>query len=158
VRDRVHGLSVHSNMKRTASPEFEVAVKLQYKETDALASSTPGRPVSPPIIAKKASKPRPRLSAVEAGDASVEDHFSFFSSKLLEASRPYVSGTPRICHQAWCELYQRNLNPQGRHFVIHQHIIPSLGPTMISAYNAMARAQSASPSCTDYQVIPKVGG
>jgi DNA polymerase Ligase (LigD) len=115
------------NMKRTASPEFEVAVKLQYKETDALASSTLERPESPPIIAKKASKPRPRLSAVEAGDASVEDHFLFFSSKLLEASRPYVSGTPRICHQAWCELYQRNLNPQGRHSVIYQHDHPVAG-------------------------------
>ena len=94
---------------------------------DLSAPVTLERSVSPPEIAKNALKPIPRLSAVEAGEASVEDHFSLFSSSLLEASRQIVSGTPRISHQAWCELYQRNINPHGRHFVIHQHDHPIAG-------------------------------
>lgn len=116
-------------MKRTASQEvdFVHTVKLQKRCTDLSAPSTLERPVSPPSISRNLSKPNPRLSAVEAGEASVEDHFSLFSSKLLETSRPHVPGTPRISYAAWCELYQRNLHPQGHHFVIHQHDHPIAG-------------------------------
>ncbi|KAF7513825.1 hypothetical protein GJ744_007876 [Endocarpon pusillum] len=116
-------------MKRSAFPELaEVqAVKRQEKHIENAAPATLMRPVSPPTIARKASKPGPRLSAVEAGELTVDDHFALFSSKLLEASRTVLPGTSRISHAAWCELYQHNLNPQGRHFVIHQHDHPVAG-------------------------------
>lgn len=116
--------------RTTTSPESEAvnAVKRRKKHTGIPTLSTVDRPVSPPLLFKRILNPTgPSLSAVEAGRATVEDHVSFFSSKLLEVSKPYVSGAPRICHEAWCRLYQRNLDSEGRHFVIHQHDHPVAG-------------------------------
>lgn len=117
-------------MKRTTpSSESKMVdvVRRIEEHTDVPTLSTLVRPVSPPTISKSANSVGPRLSAVEAGKETVEDHFSFFSSKLLEASRPSVPAAPRISYRAWCELYQRNMNPHGRHFVIHQHDHPVAG-------------------------------
>ncbi len=116
-------------MKRAAFPGLDEVqvVKRQDRHIDNIEPATLKRPVSPPTITRKASKPSPKLSAVEAGKATIEDHFALFSSKLLEASKAISHGTSRISHAAWCELYQRNLHPQGRHFVIHQHDHPVAG-------------------------------
>lgn len=46
---------------------------------------------------------------------------------MLEAPRPCVFGTPRISHQAQCELYHRNPISQTRHFAIHVHDYPVAG-------------------------------
>jgi DNA polymerase Ligase (LigD) len=117
-------------MKRNASPEFvrEAAVKRRKSLDSPKASPTLERPVSPPkTVRRKAAPVNLKSSAVEAGEASIEDHFSFFSSKLHEASRPHIPGTPRISHKDWCDLYQRSLSPRGHHFVIHQHDHPVAG-------------------------------
>ena len=69
----------------------------------------------------------PKLAVAEAVEASVEDHFSFFWSKLSEASRPHTAGTPRVSHHTWCELCERNLRPQIRPCVVRQHDHPIAG-------------------------------
>ena len=76
---------------------------------------------------KNVTRSRPKLAAVEAGEISVDDPFSFFSSRLLETSRPCVPGILRVSYHAWWELYQRNLHPQGRRLVVHQHDHPVAG-------------------------------
>ena len=86
------------------------------------------REVSPPL--KRGRLPLSdghKLAAVESGEIQVEDPFTLFSNKLSEASRPQVSGLPRIDHEEWRQLYQRNLHTHGRHFVIHQHDHPVAG-------------------------------
>ncbi len=117
-------------MKRNAPSEFEIshAIKSSEQHSSIQAPLSLERPISPPVIAKRiATRRGPKLAAVEAGEASVDDHLSFFSFKLLEASKPSVVGLSRISYQAWSELYQRNLHPHGRHFVIHQHDHPVAG-------------------------------
>lgn len=69
----------------------------------------------------------PTTAAVEAGDVDLNDPVSFFSSNLLQMAHPEVAGVPRIPHSDWLDLYQRNQNPHGRHFVIHQHDHPVAG-------------------------------
>jgi hypothetical protein len=66
-------------------------------------------------------------AAVEAGHVGLDDPVSFFSSKLLQTTCREVAGVPRIPHGDWLDLYQRNQNPHGRHFVIHQHDHPVAG-------------------------------
>ncbi|EXJ95796.1 hypothetical protein A1O1_00920 [Capronia coronata CBS 617.96] len=66
-------------------------------------------------------------AAVEAGEIQIDDHVSFFSVKLLAARRPEIKGQPRLAHDQWLELYRRNLNDRGHHFVIHQHDHPVAG-------------------------------
>lgn len=76
-------------------------------------------PVSTPITSTTA--------AVEAGQVEIEDHVAFFSSRLLASTRPVVQGQPRLSHGQWLDLYQRNLNDRGHHFVVHQHDHPIAG-------------------------------
>ncbi|KAI1621658.1 DNA polymerase ligase-domain-containing protein [Exophiala viscosa] len=66
-------------------------------------------------------------AAVEAGEIEIDDHVSFFSSKLLAATRASVQGQPRLSHDEWLNLYQRNLHDRGHHFVVHQHDHPVAG-------------------------------
>ncbi|RVX68482.1 hypothetical protein B0A52_07905 [Exophiala mesophila] len=66
-------------------------------------------------------------AAVEAGQVSIDDHVTFFSTKLSAARLPNVINQPRISHQAWLDLYQRNLTDRGHHFVVHQHDHPVAG-------------------------------
>ncbi|OAP61774.1 hypothetical protein AYL99_03977 [Fonsecaea erecta] len=66
-------------------------------------------------------------AAVEAGEIEIRDHVSFFSSKLLAATRPPIGGQPRLSHSNWLALYRRNLNDRGHHFVVHQHDHPIAG-------------------------------
>lgn len=93
------------------------------------------RTVSPPLTnprrrSRSAIKSIPTKSdtaAVEAGEIEIDDHVSFFSSKLLAATRPPIQGQPRLSHDAWLDLYQRNLHDRGHHFVVHQHDHPVAG-------------------------------
>jgi DNA polymerase Ligase (LigD) len=69
----------------------------------------------------------PTTAAVESGEVGIQDPVSSFSAKLLQAARPEIAGVPRLSHGDWLEIYNRNQNPRGRHFVIHQHDHPVAG-------------------------------
>ncbi|EHY52377.1 hypothetical protein HRR83_003052 [Exophiala dermatitidis] len=86
------------------------------------SSSNSSRTFTPPNTTGKSD-----TAAVEAGEIEIEDHVSFFSSKLLAARRPELQGQPRLSHEQWLDLYQRNLTDRGHHFVIHQHDHPIAG-------------------------------
>lgn len=66
-------------------------------------------------------------AAVESGDVDLENPVSFFSAKLLQVARPKVTGVPRLSHEDWLDVYNRNQDPRGQHFVIHQHDHPVAG-------------------------------
>lgn len=108
-------------------------IKSKNKSWELTAPDSLNRSVSPPPRARpKATTKRPApnksvAAAVEAGELEVEDHVSFFSTKLLNARLPEPLSQPRLAHQAWLDLYQRNLNDRGHHFVIHQHDHPIAG-------------------------------
>ncbi|KIW61967.1 hypothetical protein PV05_02025 [Exophiala xenobiotica] len=88
----------------------------------------------PPTNPRRRTKPafnsiptKSDTAAVEAGEVEIDDHVTFFSSKLLAATRPQIEGQPRLDHNEWLDLYQRNLNDRGHHFVVHQHDHPVAG-------------------------------
>ena len=100
------------------------------------------RRVSPPPAARKRyenksqDEPKselphnkPAAAAVEAGERTVEDHVTFWSTHLLPAIRVQDDPkTPRIDHAAWLDLYNRNASSlKGCHFVVHQHDHPVAG-------------------------------
>lgn len=66
-------------------------------------------------------------AAVEAGQVSIDDHVTFFSTKLLAARLPDLINQPNISHREWLDLYQRSLTDRGHHFVVHQHDHPIAG-------------------------------
>ncbi|KAJ5617761.1 hypothetical protein N7537_002875 [Penicillium hordei] len=69
------------------------------------------------------------LAAIEAGQVKVTDHLSTISAKLKECVRPLPTHPlPHLPIKEWMELYRRNEQPEGRHFVIHQHDHPIAGP------------------------------
>ncbi|EAW25299.1 uncharacterized protein NFIA_107910 [Aspergillus fischeri NRRL 181] len=70
----------------------------------------------------------PSLAAIEAGAIEVTDHLKIFSSRLARCARPVSPQVPRLPIRDWVDLYERNLHPNGRHFVIHQHDHPIAGP------------------------------
>lgn len=65
----------------------------------------------------------PDIAAVEAGEAQVTDHLSYFSSYLSQKAKK----TAALSIPAFEDLYQRNQHANGRHFVIHQHDHPIAG-------------------------------
>lgn len=69
----------------------------------------------------------PTLADVEAGKAQISDHLTRFSTGLSLYVKP-LSSTPRLPIPSFVELYKRNANPRGHHFVIHQHDHPIAGP------------------------------
>ncbi|KAF7119124.1 hypothetical protein CNMCM5793_008864 [Aspergillus hiratsukae] len=71
---------------------------------------------------------QPSLAAIEAGTVEVTDHLKIFSSRLARCARPITPQVPRLPIRDWVDLYERNLHPNGRHFVIHQHDHPIAGP------------------------------
>ncbi|KAI0451949.1 DNA polymerase ligase-domain-containing protein [Xylaria acuta] len=71
----------------------------------------------------------PTTSAIEAGKASIEDHLDYFSALLAKTTlSPFPSGTPHLSVKSYRDLYEANAgNPQGAHFIIHQHDHPIAG-------------------------------
>lgn len=65
----------------------------------------------------------PDLAAVEAGEIQIRDHLEYFSTYLSQLTKPLA---PLSIH-AFKNLYLRNQNSHGRHFVIHQHDHPIAG-------------------------------
>ena len=123
-------------MKRSASPDLveNPFVKSRNKQWALTPPSSLSSRVSPPPTTSKRKrsevpqdKDHPSTAAVEAGKVDIEDHLAYFSEKLSKATRPSTQGVPRLSHQDWIHLYQRNLHPHGHHFVIHQHDHPVAG-------------------------------
>jgi len=66
-------------------------------------------------------------ATVEAGLVEVRDHLQYFTLELSKAQRPVVPSMPRLAINHFVDLYKRNDNDQGHHFVIHQHDHPVAG-------------------------------
>ena len=69
----------------------------------------------------------PSLAAIEAGEAQVRDHLEYFSHHFRLTSRDTQSVLPRIAINDFQDLYRRNDDSYGCHFVIHQHDHPISG-------------------------------
>src|SRR4051812_31552150 len=113
-RNKSWELRAPHSLNRSVSPPSRIRVK---QEADVTKATTP----------KSLAPSKSETAAVEAGEIEIDDHVSFFSTKLLAARLPVLSNQPRLTHQAWLDLYQRNLNDRGHHFVVHQHDHPIAG-------------------------------
>lgn len=111
-------------------------IKIENREWVLNVPATLSKDVTPPPPSRKRRRIRspddgqdevlPSTADVEAGNVEIKDHFDYFSKKLLAATRP-LSTSPRLRHEDWLKLYQRNQHAGGRHFVIHQHDHPVAG-------------------------------
>jgi hypothetical protein len=108
-------MDVPSSLTREISPPRP----LKRRKTSGFPS-----PSATPIPAPSTE---PALAAVEAGKARIDDHITYFSSRLSKASRPSFSGTPRLSIQDFSTLYSSNQHQLGSHFVVHQHNHPRAG-------------------------------
>ncbi|KAL2858927.1 DNA polymerase ligase-domain-containing protein [Aspergillus pseudodeflectus] len=112
--------------------------------------------ISPPprTRTRPETQPQVSLSALEAGQASTDNHLQTISAHLRKyAPNPPHAQTPPPQHHtgsnlstnptpnpspnsslpilpldAWSTLYTSNAHPTGNHFVIHQHDHPIAGP------------------------------
>ncbi|OQU94780.1 hypothetical protein CLAIMM_01081 [Cladophialophora immunda] len=107
-------LALPASLRRSISPPLANRRRLSRKSH-----------TSPDLTTRPTTKST--TAAVEAGEVEIGDHVSFFSSKLLAATRPPVGDQPRLSHPDWLALYHRNLNDRGHHFVVHQHDHPIAG-------------------------------
>lgn len=131
-------------MKRTTSPcppKDDGYPSKRVAKSPGKVQASLERPISPPPLRRRGrpSTPPPagilnsqcaKTSAIEAGVIKIDDHLSFFSAKLKQATRPpsdLPPATPLLAHSSWIDLYKRNQHPHGRHFVIHQHDHPVAG-------------------------------
>jgi hypothetical protein len=112
--------------------------------------------ISPPPRTRTRSETQPQvsLSALEAGQASTNNHLQTISAHLRKyapnpphaqtttpqhstESNPCTNPSPNpspnsslpiLPLDAWSTLYTSNAHPAGNHFVIHQHDHPIAGP------------------------------
>ena len=92
----------------------------------ALESATKTPPRSETIGSKNLSRP----AAIEAGEASIEDHLKYFSEHLSRFVTEREGGLEvmKVMKvEEWMDLYRRNEHAGGRHFVVHQHDHPVAG-------------------------------
>lgn len=81
-----------------------------------------------PVADTSSQETKPTLAAIEAGQAKIIDHLSYFSTRLSQVIRPLPSPScPRLSISAFVELYRRHQHSQGHHFVVHQHDHPIAG-------------------------------
>lgn len=65
-------------------------------------------------------------ASVEAGEVRIDDHLTYFTTKLSsQAKSPSIE--PNLPISKFVDLYKRNQNSSGHHFVIHQHDHPIAG-------------------------------
>lgn len=120
-------------MKRSRGPDSQLETHTHpaRRRTAPLVSSL-NASVSPPPSRRKSipEKEAPELASIEAGEVEVTDHLGIFSTKLSQYTKPLniSQSTPRLTIEDYIDLYRRNSNPTGRHFVIHQHDHPIAGP------------------------------
>ncbi len=87
-----------------------------------------------PVVSKAGAEPSehpdPSTAAIEAGEAVIKDHLNYFSTKLSSLVKTQTGNNqtqPRLSIEGFVDLYSRNQNSRGRHFVIHQHDHPIAG-------------------------------
>ncbi|KAI9743587.1 MAG: hypothetical protein M1818_002902 [Claussenomyces sp. TS43310] len=69
-----------------------------------------------------------RPAAVEAGEVKIRDHLEYFSTHLAAHVKPeFPLSRAVLSISDFVDLYRRNQNPQGHHFVVHQHDHPLAG-------------------------------
>ncbi|PNS21846.1 hypothetical protein CAC42_444 [Sphaceloma murrayae] len=94
------------------------------------------RAISPPPVKKLAPQTRPvnaalaidpSPAAVEAGRADVRDHLQYWTEELARVRRNDHTKANALAIEAFRDLYARNSNDEGHHFVIHQHDHPVSG-------------------------------
>ncbi|KAL2675264.1 hypothetical protein Neosp_011447 [[Neocosmospora] mangrovei] len=69
--------------------------------------------------------PSPTTADIESGSATIDDHLSHFKAHL---SKHIITASPLLSIQSYASLYSSNIgNPEGAHFVIHQHDHPIAG-------------------------------
>ncbi|EEU48090.1 uncharacterized protein NECHADRAFT_75306 [Fusarium vanettenii 77-13-4] len=69
--------------------------------------------------------PPPTTADIESGSTTIDDHLSHFQAHL---SKHVITPSPLLSIQSYASLYSSNIgNPEGAHFVIHQHDHPIAG-------------------------------
>ncbi|KAJ5610545.1 hypothetical protein N7510_007264 [Penicillium lagena] len=127
-----------SGAQETDGPEPQGPVLSSLK---ASVSPPPRRPTVNQNIHKEPSPnpnaspnasnpPTPSLAAIEAGQVQINNHLAIISDKLSQCTRPLsdLPAIPRLSIDKWIDLYRRNEDARGHHFVIHQHDHPIAGP------------------------------
>lgn len=94
--------------------------------------------------AKRPRYAKSRPAAIEAGEVEIRDHLTYFVEHLRRFQRA-VKG-PRISFPAWEQLYARNQQDRGSHFVVHQHDHP------ISGVHYDLRLQFSDTSCISFAI------
>lgn len=69
----------------------------------------------------------PKLAAIEAGKAKIDDHLTYFTKRLSKASRQTAPIVARLTREDFAALYDGNDHDHGNHFVVHQHNHPRAG-------------------------------
>ena len=125
--------------KRSALSEYvdNPFIKRQNRQWEIALPSSLRASVSPPRSGSIQNTPKEPIIAaseqavstaeVEAGKAQVHDHLTYFVKRLSQAMRPIETSISRLSIEDFVSLYQRNLHPHGRHFVVHQHDHPVAG-------------------------------
>jgi len=114
-------MAVPSSLKRKISPP-----------PTRSASTVKTSPVNGEDELTSLSAPRPGLAAIEAGEAEVQDHLIYFSEELRRRKRPRLQSQSQLSIDSFQSLYRRNKQPNGRHFVVHQHDHPVAGRSCLS--------------------------
>ena len=134
-------------MRASSSPELEISDHQSSQQGTLTRHTTPPQSLRasispPPSRARKSTlqptshSPRqglhlfhrfghktPTLAAVEAGEAQICNHLEYFSSHISSSAKPSAP----LSIPAFEDLYKRNQNENGRHWVIHQHDHPVAG-------------------------------
>ncbi|KAI1288727.1 DNA polymerase ligase-domain-containing protein [Xylaria venustula] len=71
----------------------------------------------------------PTTSAIEAGNASIDDHLNYFSTRLAKTTlSPFPEDMPHLSVEGYRRLYEANAgSSRGAHFIVHQHDHPIAG-------------------------------
>ena len=108
-----------------STPPTSLAAPISPPQLDS--PRPPKRPIRCRHSQNPSTAPSPTLAAIEAGEAEIDDHLAYFTKHLSQVTRPCVAGVPRLSIAEFGELYERNSNARGHHFVIHQHDHPVAG-------------------------------
>lgn len=108
--------------KSVSPPPIKRRRRLNTSSEQTSTSSSPG-PISVPLT------PLPTPAAIEAGQATIDNHLDYFLALFRQFSKP-VSAllAPRLSLSGLTSLYLRSAsNPLGRNFIVHQHDHPRAG-------------------------------
>ncbi|KAI0007745.1 DNA polymerase ligase-domain-containing protein [Xylariaceae sp. FL0662B] len=114
--------------KRNLEWSFELSGSTHNESSSSSSSSSSREPAEHQTPGSDEAG-LPTTAAVEAGKAKIDDHLSYFSSRLAQATlSPFPPDTTRLSIEAYRRLYEAHAgSPRGAHFVIHQHDHPVAG-------------------------------